>query len=186
VPDHDAATDLNDFRRPRRVDGSEGSLAAANTRQNGPVPGASGRVPAAQRTDHSARASAYEGIEALDPAAVTDIDKPWDGLRFLLVADGAPVDVINGGAPFADEEWGYDIPRYLTAEEVQRAAAYLSSTPWQTIAQHFDRAAMDREEIYPGGWTESELGYLGGHYSQLVDFFGMAAQAQQVVILWKS
>jgi hypothetical protein len=129
---------------------------------------------------------AYEGIEALAPDAVADIDKSWDALRFLLVADGAPVDVINGGAPFANKEWGYDLPRYLTADEVQRAAAYLSSTPWETIARRFDSAAMDREEIYPGGWTDSRLGYLAGYYSQLAEFFGMAAQAHQLVILWKS
>lgn len=131
-------------------------------------------------------AEAYEGIDALDPNAVMDIDKSWDALRFLLVADGAPVDVINGGAPFASEEWGYDVPRYLTAAEVQQAANYLSRTPWATIVRHFDTTAMDSKEIYPGGWTESALDYLAEYYAQLAGFFGIAAQAQQLVILWKS
>jgi hypothetical protein len=129
---------------------------------------------------------AYEGIDALDSDAVMDIDKSWDALRLLMVAAGAPVDVINGGAPFAGEEWGYDIPRYLTVAEVQRAADYLARTPWATIVRQFDSTAMDRAEIYPGGWTDSDLDYLAENYDQLADFFGAAARAQQLVILWKS
>jgi hypothetical protein len=117
-----------------------------------------------------------------------DIDKAWNGIWYLLNAAGAgPVDPVAGGVQLSDDDWGYGPPRYLTPDEVAEAVAHLSTTPWETLAKHFDPARMDDEGIYPLIWVrdgDDALDFLRPHYEVLTSFFAIAADTGDAIILW--
>jgi hypothetical protein len=116
-----------------------------------------------------------------------DTDKAWAGLQFLLRKVDAPVDVIGGGEPVTDDEWGYDSPRLLTAEEVAEAARFLDATPFTALARHYSPAELTSAEIYPGIWDEdSALSYLEDYYTSLVDLFHLAAAGREPILVWMS
>jgi hypothetical protein len=113
-----------------------------------------------------------------------DTDKSWDGLSFLLKRVGpAPVDVVHGGAVLTSDEWGYGPPRYLSPDEVSRAAAHLDGTPFYRLAEHFDPAAMT--EVYPRVWdSDDALTYLRGWYEPLTRFFKHAAAERDGMVIY--
>ncbi len=103
----------------------------------------------------------------------------------MLNADGAPVDVVGGGAPISDQDLGYGPARYLNPDEVGLAARYLTATPWEQLAGHFDPAQMTAGGVYPAIWNDDDaLDYLRDNYTVLVQFFSAAAAAGDTVILW--
>lgn len=113
-----------------------------------------------------------------------DTDKSWAGLSFLLDRAGPPpVDVIRGGDVLTEDEWGYEPPRYLNAEQVGLAAAYLDATPFYRLAERFDPAAMT--DVYPRIWDEDDaLTYLRGWYEPLTRFFQHAAADRDGMIIY--
>ena len=135
----------------------------------------------------------YAGDLALgDPDEETssrgmDTDQSWAGLQFLLAKAGAPVDVVGGGAPITDDEWGYDSPRLLDPDEVATAAGFLTGTPFAALAELYDPAELAAADVYPGIWAEDwALSYLGETYTLLVTLFRAAAAAGEPVLIWKS
>src|SRR5689334_21369483 len=62
-------------------------------------------------------------------------DKTWAALQFLLARAGCPVDVVLGEESFTEEDWGYGPARYLPAERVRAAAAYLAATPFAVLVR---------------------------------------------------
>jgi hypothetical protein len=122
------------------------------------------------------------------PSRGLDTDKAWGGLRHLLSRAGAPVDVIGGGRPVTDEEWGYDAPRLLTAAEVHAAAGFLGRTPFAALSAHFEPAALTTAEVYPADlWTQDwALSYLEEHYDGLVTLFRGAAADHEPILVWQS
>jgi hypothetical protein len=145
-----------------------------------------------QELEESLQESPYteEGEASADGSRVLSLDKAWHGIWYLLQAEGrAPVDVVGGGVPISDHEWGYGPARYLTAGQVKEAAAYLQATPWEVLALHFDPAAMAADGIYPTVWDrqdEDHLGWLKACYAELAPFFAAAASTGDAVIVWIS
>jgi hypothetical protein len=130
---------------------------------------------------------ADELIEPGDVPRCTDVDKAWDGIRFLLHRAGDPQVDVFGGAQLSGEDWGYGPARYLGPDEVGRAARHLLATPFEQLATHYDAARMRDEKIYPTAiWDENEdtLKYLRIHYEGLVEFFEAAATSGDAMILW--
>jgi len=134
--------------------------------------------------------SAYEYIEGIGfsdgmdgvVGRGTHLDRAWAGLQYLLdLAGPPPVDVIGGGVALTDHNWDYDTPRLLTQDEVSKAADFLSSTPFDRLAEHFDVIAMGG--VYPEYWAEDDLNYLADQYLNLVDFFCVAARQRQAVVV---
>ncbi|WP_430788966.1 DUF1877 family protein [Actinoplanes sp. G11-F43] len=122
-------------------------------------------------------------IGALEYAGVlpgTHTDRAWAGLHFLLLDVAPPVDVINGGEPFAGHF------RLLTAAEVTTAAAFLDATPFATLAAHYDRALMESIGVYPDDLWEADwaLSYLEDAYLRLVPFFRAASGGP--VLVWRA
>jgi hypothetical protein len=114
-----------------------------------------------------------------------DTDKAWAGLQYLLDKVGAPVDVISGGEPITDEEWGYDAPRLLTVEEVSTASHFLNATPFALLARHYVPADFKSADVYPGMWDEDDaLSYLEGYYFDLVRLFHAAATDREPILVW--
>jgi hypothetical protein len=114
-----------------------------------------------EELSESIYAEETEGAEKV--TAIFDVDKAWDGLRFLLAkAEDAPVDVVLGGSLLGEADWGYGPARYLTPEEVDAAARYLDSVDFDRLAEHFDAAGMREANVYPAIWGDgdSDLDYL--------------------------
>ncbi|MEV4133434.1 YfbM family protein [Dactylosporangium sp. NPDC049742] len=133
------------------------------------------------RTDH------FAANDQITDQPHVDVDKAWGGLEFLLAQVDAPVDVISGGVPITDEQWGYDSPRVLTPEEVATAAAFLDVTPFADLAAHYEPAALTADDVYPMIWHEpGSLDYLRSSYETLVAFFHAAAADGDSVVIWMS
>lgn len=133
------------------------------------------------RTDH------FTANDRITDRPNIDIDKAWGGLEFLLAQVDAPVDVISGGVPITDEQWGYDSPRVLMPDEVATAAAFLDATPFAAIAAHYEPAALIADDVYPKIWDDpASLDYLRDGYEALVGFFHAAAAEGDSVLIWMS
>ncbi len=113
-----------------------------------------------------------------------DTDKAWDGLAFLIHRVGEPtVCVVHGGQSLTEDQWGYEPPRYLTPEQVSRAAAEL--LPFDRLAEHF--APEEMNQVYPQIWhSEDAVDYLRAWYERLVTFFHHAAAERDGMIIFLS
>jgi hypothetical protein len=114
-----------------------------------------------------------------------DTDKAWAGLPYLLARLAAPVDVIGGGDPITEEEWGYGSPRLLTVDHVEAAARFLDATPFASLARRFDAAEFTADEVYPGIWDQDwALSYLEDCYQRVVALFSAAAVDREPILVW--
>jgi Domain of unknown function (DUF1877) len=115
-----------------------------------------------------------------------DTDKAWAGLQYLLAKLGLPVDVIGGGEPLTDDEWGHGPPRLLSAEKVAEAARFLDATPFSMLAEGYDQTEMMSTDVYPGIWetTPWALSYLEDYYAALVALFRAAAADHEPILIW--
>lgn len=119
------------------------------------------------------------------PGRALSLHKAWHGIKYLLDAAGAPVDVVLGGTPLSADDWGYGPPRYLTPDQVGEAAAFTVSTPWERIAASYDAARMLDAEIYPEAWDDpTELDWLHEWYEPLPSFLAAAARNGDALLLW--
>jgi len=87
-----------------------------------------------------------------------DTDKAWAGLQWLLTKLDPPVDVFGGGEPMTDDEWGYDSPRLLAADDVVDAARFLTATPFASLTA-LCSGGFDRSRGVSGD-LESGLGIV--------------------------
>lgn len=125
--------------------------------------------------------AAFDLIDALDHTGEPngDIDKAWDGLRYLLTAAGVDLDLFSDLDPWA----GDGEPRIWTADEVSAAARTLASTPFTVLDAHFHPATMDDNDVYPDIWdTDFCHDYLREHYEGLRTFFAFAAEKNSPVV----
>jgi hypothetical protein len=120
-----------------------------------------------------------------------DIDKTWHIIHFLL--NGQPWDgewplgaLVMGGTEISDEDVGYGPARYLTPAEVREVSAAVNALPADALLSRFDSDAVRKAEIYPEGWSGSaeDRDYIGGYYTQLQAFFGAAAEAGEVMVIY--
>lgn len=96
-----------------------------------------------------------------------------------------PVDVIGGGEPMTDDEWGYDPPRLLAATDVADAARFLAATPFASLAAHYVAAELTAADVYPGIWSQDwALSYLEENYGHLVTLFRAAAADHEPIVVW--
>ena len=117
------------------------------------------------------------------------IEKSWHKLRYLCAGQGGmPVDVVHGGAELPLEDaMDYGSARYLSPEDVTRAAGFLAATPFGELARHYDWAAMRGAEIYLLPESEAEipadLDTLRQRYEELAQFLSAAAAAGDAIVL---
>jgi len=116
-----------------------------------------------------------------------DLDKMWHGLHYLLTGtawDGEPPFslAILGGTEIG-EDTGYGPPRYLTSEEVAQVAAALDETPHDAFMARFEPPAMNRAEVYSGGWEHCDSKYMREHLARLASFYRKAATDGRAVLI---
>ncbi|MEE1941687.1 YfbM family protein [Streptomyces sp. TRM 70361] len=120
-----------------------------------------------------------------------DVDKAWDGIRFLLERSGFLVDVVLGGELIPGAaDWGYTPPRHLAPAEVAEVVGELAATPFGALVADLDPAELIRAGTYPSGlWDEGGadgLEYVRHHYEALRVFLAAAARDGDAVLLWIS
>lgn len=126
----------------------------------------------------------------------TDTDKDWHALHFILTGSaqgGEPPlsNVILGGKPLGNIEYGYEIPRYLTAPEVNKTAQVLRDFPMSEFRERFNLEIFAKEKIYPEYWNSIDdedeyLANLVGMFNYLVGFFMETSKKEQALIIYLS
>lgn len=77
----------------------------------------------------------------------------WNLLGFLLKRSAFPVDIVFGEEPVPEADaWGYEPPRYLTAERVRLAADRLDRMTYDELIRGVDHAELASAEVYPQIW----------------------------------
>lgn len=124
------------------------------------------------------------------PRDILDLHKSWHGLHFLLCQSSwegpEPYhSAILGGEEVGDD-LGYGPPRLVLPETVEEVAHALSALSAAQLMTRFDPAAMDREEIYPGGFEEDSSWKrdLRRDYERLRDFYAETAAQGSAVVSW--
>ncbi|WP_067977414.1 DUF1877 family protein [Nocardia caishijiensis] len=121
--------------------------------------------------------AAYEP-PAGDPSGY--LDKAWGGLNYLLEAARTGVDLFFTAVPLPVGEYNG-----WTAEQVSHTAELLTNTPFATLADHYDPAAMVAARVYPNMWglpSNDGLGYLREYHRNLVAVFQHAAHHESALI----
>lgn len=110
----------------------------------------------------------------------------WHAIAFLLERATFPVDIVYGEEEFAeDEDWGYEPPRYLTAERVQTAAKALAATSFDALQAGVTPATLAQADIYPQIWDQPDsMEWVRGWYDPLVSYFADAARRGHAVLVW--
>jgi hypothetical protein len=116
-------------------------------------------------------------------------DKTWHALDYLLTRKGFPVSIVFGEEAFVDDEdtadWGYGPPRYLTPQQVARAATALAEVTEEQLLDGVDQAELHRAGIYPAIWDRpDELPWSVCHLADARTYFAAAAAAGDAVICW--
>lgn len=123
-----------------------------------------------------------------------DIDKAYYLIQYLLCGciDGgeAPMGYV---VPIREENellHDYDCDMYfLTAQQVQEAAAYLNTLDNHTLRNKYDFKSMREKKIYPLWGEESDnqsdeiYEYIEFYLEKIRDFFNQAAEKEEAVIL---
>ena len=101
---------------------------------------------------------------------LTDIDKSWHGIHFLLTGEAdegnPPLNfLIAGGTEVGDEDVGYGPARAYTSAETKAIASALAALSDEELRRRYVPDAMMKAEIYPEIWDrtppeDDPLGYL--------------------------
>ncbi|WP_246096587.1 YfbM family protein [Paenibacillus sinopodophylli] len=122
---------------------------------------------------------------------VLDIDKAWHGIHYLLNGNSFGgeepyMNVILGGTPIGADE-GYGPARFLTAEQVKEVSNALLQLDSVKLELRYNAAELSAESIYPSSseWNEEEdKEYLLSYYSEVVDYYRLAASKGNGMLLY--
>jgi hypothetical protein len=119
-----------------------------------------------------------------------DLEKAWHGVHFLLCGSAADAPgplgaAVLGGKPLG-ADLGYGPARYLESEEVTAVAEALAGLDPESLGKRFSAAALERSQVYPGGWTadKGQAEWLVGAYLKLRGFYLSAAEHRFAALLY--
>lgn len=123
---------------------------------------------------------------------LTDIDKSWDGILYLLTGETMhsgythPLAKVIFSEQLIDEEqdMGYGPAHYLTAEQVAEINLALKDISTEVLKQRFDPEKMMELEIYPTIWDERDgaFDYLNHYFKDVQQVFAEAVNKGQAII----
>ena len=120
-----------------------------------------------------------------------DVDKSWHAIHFLLtgsVWEGDPPlgNAVLGGIPLGEVDVGYGPARARAPHEVQEVAEALQAISVEALMSRYDAGALQVADIYPQIWDEGETAweYVGENYRALRDFFLMAGEAGDAMLVY--
>lgn len=122
---------------------------------------------------------------------LTDIDKSWGGVLFLLTGRGLeelehPLSRIlfSGELIDEDQDLGYGPAHYLTVLEVKEIYNEISKITPEELRGRYDAEKMEQLDIYPNIWDDNEesLGYLLDSYNDVLEVYSEAVKNNQAII----
>ena len=125
-------------------------------------------------------------LEAKDTRSV-DLDKAWHGLHWLLTGATAPTDELESSAIYGGEPVGEDLGngpgRLIATGQVRRLSPRLAKMPLQSLRARADPVAMNKADVYPGGWVDADFDVvLAPAFRRLRVFYRAAAESDEAVI----
>ncbi|MDO7875910.1 YfbM family protein [Hymenobacter sp. ASUV-10] len=129
--------------------------------------------------------------------ALTDIDKTWDGIIFLLTGDALSQGghqhplarvLFSGQLIDAEQDLGYGPAHFLRPEEVAELQPQLAALTVARLKQRFDPAKMTELDVYPGIWDEGDeaFEYVMGGFETVQEHYAEAAQRGEGMITFLS
>lgn len=123
---------------------------------------------------------------------LTDIDKSWDGILFLLTGQN----VANTEHPLAkilfsgqlideDQDLGYGPAHYLTPDQVKDLNNQISKITIEALKEKYDPEKMEELEVYPAIWKregDDAFDYLSGYFKIVQQVYSDAAKNGEAVI----
>lgn len=130
----------------------------------------------------------YENEEE-DPM-LTDIDKSWEGILFLLTGQNLekldhPMGrvLFSGNVIDEDQDLGYGPGHYSTPAQVKEIDKLLAAITTEELTKKFDPQQMTELKIYPDIWNEEEsLDYLLDYFKNIREVYATAAKNDEAVI----
>lgn len=122
---------------------------------------------------------------------LTDIDKSWGGILFLLTGQGLeeldhPLSRIlfSGELIDEDQDLGYGPAHYLTVLEVKEIYNEISQITPEELRGCYDAGKMEELGIYPNIWDDDQesLNYLLDSYNDVLEVYSEAAKNNQAII----
>lgn len=122
---------------------------------------------------------------------LTDIDKSWGGILFLLTGQGLeeldhPLSRIlfSGELIDEDQDLGYGPAHYLTVLEVKEIYNEISQITPEELRGRYDAGKMEELGIYPNIWDDDQesLNYLLDSYNDVLEVYSEAAKNNQAII----
>ncbi len=111
-------------------------------------------------------------MEEEGSAELTDIDKSWDGLHFILTGKSAsePIegDALSeaiAGVEMFDEK-GEEFIAYIPHSRLKEIVKALESVDVEKLKKEFNPAALNENEIYPTIWEDEDK---DGLFDYLID-----------------
>jgi hypothetical protein len=121
---------------------------------------------------------------------LTDIDKAWDGILFLLTGQSMenndhPLSKIFFSGQYIDEDQdlGYGPGQYLTPEQVKDINKEITELSTDDLKSRYDSKKMTALEIYPIAWDdEGMVNYLTDYFVIVQKVFSDAAKNDEAII----
>jgi hypothetical protein len=122
---------------------------------------------------------------------LTDIDKSWGGILFLLTGQGLeelehPLTRIlfSGELIDEDQDLGYGPAHYLTVLEVKEIYNEISKITPEELRGRYDAEKMEELGIYPNIWDDDQesLDYLLDSYNDVLEVYSEAVKNNQAII----
>lgn len=132
-----------------------------------------------------------EGTDEENPN-LTDIDKAWDGIIFLLTGQGlANADhpllsvLFSGQVIDEEQDLGYGPAHYLTPEQVVDLNNQISKITVEDLKKKYDPKRMEELEVYPSIWEEEgddAFDYLSEYFEVVQEVYAEAAKNGEAII----
>lgn len=126
------------------------------------------------------------------PATLTDIDKSWEGILFILTGQNLQtLDHPLGAALFSgqvvdeDQDMGYGPAHYLTPDQVETINEQLADFTAEEVKARYNPTQMTDLSIYPGVWDKEDdqvFEYLLEWFMEVKQIYATAAAEKQAII----
>jgi hypothetical protein len=119
------------------------------------------------------------------------IDKGWAGLHYLVNGSALLNSVTLSPHRLGNVEVGYGTATYLTADEVEDVSRALARLTEEGLRRQFAPDAMNAAKVYPVApryfeWGLESFPWLMKTFTQVRDFFRLAADNGEAMLLWLS
>lgn len=125
---------------------------------------------------------------------LTEIDKAWDGVNFLLTGSiigdsDHHLGKVLFSMQYIDEsqDLGYGPACYVSVAQVKELSREISQITPEELRKKYDPKKMAELELYPGGWEENDMpDYLVENFKIVQNVYSSAANNDQAIITFLS